>query len=394
MHNDTIEAVGNRCTGCAACSALCPHHAIEMKANAEGFLVPVIQKERCTDCGLCYQACPIQTPPLHHPIEESNAWAAYNPSEADTLQSSSGGLFSAFANQILAEDGVVFGTVLAEDNRAIMVQANASDGIAPMRGSKYVQGKIDADVYQSIRQIAKTGKKVLFVGCACQVAGLFSFLGKPYDNVYTIDIVCHGVPSPLLFDVYCRTEERKQNAPITQYRFRDKQKGWGMRISYEVNHQKKYRNGYLDPYMHHFLLGNTYRESCYQCPYAQSARISDMTIGDYWGILQEHPDFYHGNGISLLLIHTPKGRALLEKTPLHTLASTFAQMSRHNVNLLRPTTRPQVRGTIYHGIQTLSPSVFVRQRLKIHYCSKAVIKSCIPSWVKKGIQRIHRRGKR
>ena len=386
-----IQQVGNRCTGCACCSAVCPTKCIDMKSNNEGFLSPQINTAKCINCELCIKRCPVLNFPTL-PAYSQLAYATYSKDEENILQSSSGGLFSALSYPVLKKQGVVYGTILNEANEAVIVKAEKNEELIKMRGSKYVQSSLSKEIYNNVKQNLICGKEVLFTGCPCQVAGIRSFLNKDYPNFHCVDIVCHGVPSPLLFKTYLQALSKKENSPITDYKFRNKLRGWGKNFSYNTQNKKHVKTSLLDSYQHNFFNGNTFRESCYQCPFACKERQGDITLGDYWGILQEHPEFYHDKGVSMLLVNTEKGQAMLDniKSYLQIIPSTFKKISKHNINLLKPSFRPAKRDGIYNGITTQSANDFISQKLTISNSLPSLLKAMLPVKFKTFFQKIIR----
>lgn len=389
-----ITEIGSRCSGCGCCAALCPQQCIQMTADAEGFLAPVVDATRCMECGLCLARCPVRAQAERPEGASPAAYAAHSNDSARLADSSSGGMFTELATEILARGGTVFGAILREsDWTAEIVPAHTPEQLAPMRGSKYVQSKISRETYADIRRALEDGKPVLLAACPCQVAAARAFLGRDDENFYTADLICHGVPSPLLFQTYMRALEARHGGKITRYRFRDKRKDWGKRVSYCADGKSKTIRSAFDPYQNNFQRGNTFRESCYQCPFARRERCGDVTLGDYWGILQAHPAFYDERGVSLVLANTPKGEALL-KTVLPRvsyLPSDFTRASARNHNLTRPCARPIERDSVYASIRTASPEEYVRTRLQVKNTPGELLRVLLPVPVKNLYTKLSRR---
>lgn len=378
-----IESIGKRCSGCGVCAALCPKQCIRMENDGEGFRVPRADAQQCVDCGLCLKRCPINNTAHEETHTVPAAYAAYAKNAELLLQSSSGGLFTVIAQAILSQGGRVYGTVMNDQDEAVVQGTDSEAGLTAMRGSKYVQSSISHAVYQEIKDTLDQNRKVLFTGCPCQVAAVKAYLGEDRENLFTADIICHGVPSPLLYRTYLRYLEARKGGKVSAYHCRDKSKGWGRRFSYTVKGRTILGYSAFDPYQNHFTKGNLNRESCYHCPFASPRRAGDVTLGDYWGILKEHPSFYNPNGVSLLTVNTEKGRLLFDgiKGRLECLESTYAKASAHNENLLHPCVRSGIRDTIYAGINELPPAAFIQQNLKVSNSMKSVVKELMPaSW--------------
>lgn len=381
MPNDIAMLKKEECTGCGACAQCCPRGCIGMVKDGEGFLIPDIDGDKCKNCGRCLSVCPQKNPvPGHLP---KAVYAAYANDDIARANSSSGGLFSAAARHVLENGGAVCAVTLEGDLARFLV-IDKPQALSSLRGSKYVQAQT-GDVFIKVKERLLKGQEVLFAGCPCQVAALKNFLGKPFSGLFTTDIICHGVPSPLLFQVYIKWLEEKARGKVSAYTFRSKARGWGMTLSYNKSGKRVSRISIFDRYNANFLNCNTYRESCYQCPYASKQRQGDWTIGDYWGILKEHPAFYSEKGVSVLLVNTDKGQAMLENTAsgITMLPSTFEQVARHNMNLKSPSKRPAKRDTIYRGIGEMAPSAYVNKRLTLNNGLKQTIKALIPWQVKR-----------
>ncbi len=380
MKVDTVAA--NACRGCAACADACPVGAIRLVSDSEGFLSPLIDSERCVNCGVCLKVCPVAAPvKLRAPVA---AFAAKHKDDSVRLQSSSGGLFTALARSILSSGGIVVGAALDDKSRDVkLVTADSMPKICDMRASKYVQANASG-AYAAALSVLKAGGRVLFTGCPCQVAAMRSIAGDA-DGLYTADILCHGVPSPLLFKTYMLSLDEKHSSSVSGYRFRSKTRGWGMTCEYTANGKTYTRRTVSDPYGYAFLKGRIYRECCYSCAYARSERAGDITLGDYWGVLEEHPGFYSEKGVSAVLINTEKGKALFEsvKPDLEYTETTVEKIARHNLNLTAPTPRPASRDGVYVGIGDMPPSVFVSSRLNARPGVTELIKAYTPWRIKK-----------
>lgn len=294
-----------RCTGCTACKNICPQKCITMKENEEGFLYPVIDEKKCIHCGLCKKICPVLNS-KNESNELPKTFVGFNKNEQERVTSSSGGLFQLLANKILEENGVVCGAFF-EEGHLVHGFAKSKEELEKMKGSKYVQSNLE-ECFPKIKEFLNEEKKVLFVGTACQVAGLQAYLQKEYSNLLTCDVVCHGVPSPKVFLKYCEMLEKKYESKIIRFDFRNKDKGWqnySVKINFENGkiYQKRFSE---DIYMRGFLQNVYLRESCYHCSFKQKKHCSDITLGDYWGIKKYYKNMNDQKGTSVIFCNTSK----------------------------------------------------------------------------------------
>lgn len=300
------------CCGCAACVQVCPKQCIAFDEDEEGFRYPKVDMSLCIDCGLCERVCPeINKTKERQPLK---VYAAKHPNDQIRLTSSSGGIFTLFAEQILADNGVVFGARFDENSEVVHDYTETKDGLAVFRGSKYLQSRV-GNAYRQAEMFLKQGRKVLFSGSPCQIAGLKLFLRKEYENLLAVDFVCHGVPSPLVWKLYLgELQQSATSMPISAISFRDKSTGW-KRFSIllrdatgEIFYTHKF---YHDPYMQAFLANLSLRPSCYACPSKTGRSMSDLTIGDFWGIQHLDPEFDDDKGVGLVMVHSPKYESLM-----------------------------------------------------------------------------------
>ena len=302
----------NICTGCGACSQKCPHNAISMETDAEGFLYPIINFEKCVNCGLCTKICPVANKPMDT-LKTPSAYAAINLDEDVRKCSSSGGMFTYFAKKILLENGIVFGAGFNSNMMVVHKYCKTIEELAELRGSKYVQSEI-GNCYKIAEEFLKSGRKVLFTGSACQISGLYAYLGKEYDNLYTLDFICHGVPSPKVWEKYLSEKEKEAHSKAVSVNFRDKTEGWqsySLKIEFENGSQYRKLSS-EDMYLKGFIQDLYLRPACSSCSFKQLNRQSDITLADFWGIEKAHPQYNDKKGTSLLLVHNPKGEYLLE----------------------------------------------------------------------------------
>lgn len=305
---DTICKI-EQCTGCAACMNRCPKGCIKMKIdNRLGHLFPHIDHDNCVDCGACHKVCPVNQPiTLRVP---QTAYAGWDKSNSEYVTSTSGGAASAFARCIIHQGGVVYGCAMMPNIEVKHIRVETIEDISKLKGSKYVQSTIGM-VYKEVREDLRNGRKVLFIGTPCQVAGVKSFIGeKLSDNLYTVDLICHGTP-PLEFLRKHILKKTKGVVPDEIF-FR---KGAYLLLlllgGKEIYRSSLFEQRYEDVYYNTFFDGFSYRDSCNTCKYAQPNRVSDITIGDFWG-LKENLPLAHPHGCSVLLPTTEKGKELVE----------------------------------------------------------------------------------
>ena len=307
------------CTGCAACEQICPHNSIRMQFDEEGFIAPIIDETTCTKCGLCDKSCPILNKPKVYDMYPE-AYSFYNRNEEELKKSASGGAFLVFAKKILEEGGVVFGAVYHKDFSVHITSARTYQELMPMLSSKYVESYTD-NTYKEVKELLKSGIKVLYSGLPCQIAGLYSYLGSKInlDNLYTLDLICHGKPSYKLLKLCIEYEEKKRGSKLLNINFRDKKNGLTKIISY--SQKLEFENGTYYPKMDSFLysfifarIPSSRRDSCFNCHFTTMPRISDITIGDYfgYGVLSKYgKSKFNNNGLSQVIINTKKGNDLL-----------------------------------------------------------------------------------
>lgn len=328
--------VKHNCCGCGACAQKCPKQCITLKQDSEGFLYPVVNTETCTNCGLCEKVCPVQ-----HPYEARKplqTLAAINKDDKIRLKSSSGGIFTLLAESVINQGGVVFGARYDDEWQVTLDYTEIIEGLAAFRGSKYVQART-GETYKQCEKFLKEGRKVLFSGTPCQVAGLNHFLNKEYVNLLTVDVVCHGTPSPKVWDLYLK-EVVNSVSNITKISMRDKSRGWNQ-FSFVMNYNKDDETITLsvpfnkNDYMRAFLKDMILRPSCYSCASKELKSGSDITIADYWGIQSVAPEMNDDKGTGLVLINTKKGRECFEKFDLRKRETTFEEGYRGNPAILK-----------------------------------------------------------
>lgn len=307
----TVYENKDSCCGCGACSNACPKGCIIMKADTEGFLYPQIDKSKCVNCGKCRKVCPFLGKKNEPAVQGS--YAAISNNDADRQKSSSGGVFALFAKTIIKDSGVVVGTRMSQDFKtAEVVAIEDVNELDELMGSKYVQSNT-GEIYQVVKRYLEANRKVLFTGTPCQVTGLKNYLGKDYNELFCVEIICHGVPSPKLWKKYVEHMEARYNAHMTRVNFRCKDKSWrefGINETYGDEVYFAFKEA--DPYMQMFLKNYSLRESCYSCK-IKGHSDADITVGDFWGIEDCLPNMNDGKGTSLIIVKSKKGNILLEQ---------------------------------------------------------------------------------
>lgn len=300
----------SRCCGCGACVNSCPGQAITMTPDAEGFLQPKIDADACIGCGLCEKKCPV----LHPKYDNTAKPDCFALAAEDDIRevSSSGGVFTVLSEDILRQGGTVFGAAWQSDWTVSHQSATSEETLAPLRSSKYLQSDTGM-TYRQAKDVLEQGKPVLYSGCPCQIAGLYSFLQKDYPLLYTAEIICHGVPSPKAFRKYL--QDNFSDKPIQKINFRDKSVfKWSTTSNiYFDNAEAYHRSERDDAFYKAFLPCMILRKSCASCPFSTLPRQADITMGDFWGCEKFHPGINDHKGISAVLINSAKGRTLFNR---------------------------------------------------------------------------------
>lgn len=325
----------DRCTGCTACAAACPKNCIAMVADADGFCHPVIDESSCIGCGLCEKVCPVLNPvaPTHTP----QAFAAWTGDADSRMASTSGGVFPELARDILEKGGAVYGAAYDDRFRVVHICAENAHELDRLRGAKYAQSDLTG-IFADVKKRLDGGQRVLFSGTPCQVLGLKAYLRKDYVNLLSVDLVCHSVPSPLAWEKYL--EYIADGKTVAGVNLRCKDSGWSR---YRYSNRFDFADGShrMDgsgesPYMKLFVGGYITRPSCECCPAKGHARVSDLTLGDFWGIWNSHPELDDDRGVSLVLAQTERGLVALEGLEKRTV--TLEEVTRENPAILRPAT--------------------------------------------------------
>lgn len=301
------------CTGCSVCEALCPKTLITMSRDSHGFLYPLKDVQHCTECELCKLRCPINTLPTVS--NKTDVLAGYA-LDTDLLDiSSSGAIFPILSKEILNQGGIVFGASFNSNFDVVHICAESEESLRSICGSKYVQSRIDKHCYERVKSELKNGRLVYFSGMSCQIAALKNYLSHDYENLITQDTICHSVPSPLVWRDYISELERSYGSKLKSFSFRHKQNGWeNYYIRAEFENGKIFSEpASINPYQKGFIKGLFSRESCFSCKFRGLERASDITLADFWGVKNILPEAYNKNGTSLIMLHSEKGKKLLDK---------------------------------------------------------------------------------
>lgn len=352
-----------KCYGCFSCVNACPKQCISMQSGVNGHIVPQIDEKKCINCGLCVHSCPtlksdyMLNLPLH-------TFAAWNPDKTEQSKSSSGGMSAVLAKLVIEEGGVVYGAAFDKDWNVNHVRCESYNEIDAICKSKYVQSWIN-DTYRLAKEDLKQHRKVLFVGTPCQIAGLKAFLQKDYEELLTVDLICHGVPSRALY-----REEIEKKARIKELKnitFRgDYGYGYGYGFGFYYSSGLESFSIRQSYYMRGFMDGLFYRESCYQCPFAGKERIGDITMGDFWGIGNtipfNNPD---KNRVSMLLVNTKKGQKWFHKieSRIYSEERTYEEAVSGNPQLQHSTVQPRN----YEKFKKLYPRIGLAKAAKRAY---------------------------
>ena len=397
------------CCGCSACVQICPVKCISLIEDEEGFSYPHVNTEKCIECNLCEKICPfISQDEERRPLK---VLAAKNPDEETRLESSSGGIFSMLAECIIKENGVVFGVRFDENWQPVFDYSEDLEGIVKFRGSKYVQASVGTSYYDA-RRFLKQGRKVLFSGTPCQIAGLNRFLQVKYDNLYTVDVACHGVPSPLVWRQYIKEitkmpdsregdgkntvlSDSKAIPVITGISFRDKMLGWKkfsfvVRIKSAAGGQNSVllsdihrKNLFMQAFLNNLIL----RPSCYACKAKAGRSGSDITIADFWGIGSYYPEMDDDKGTGLVLLNSKKGQNLFSSLSLQPeqLEVDYSRALSGNPCIEKSVSVPKLREQFWkefslHGVGAIEP---ICNKMKPGYIKRvyrfirAGIKKCL-----------------
>lgn len=337
-----------KCCGCTACMNICPVQCIVMRRDREGFDYPVANPDMCISCGKCEDVCP-----MSHPADAEgplSTLAARAPQFME--ESSSGGVFPVLAEKVIEDSGIVYGAVMNPDLTVSHTDACDMHGIEPMRGSKYVQSELYAS-FEDVKYELGKGRKVMFTGTPCQIAGLKSYIGKDEPDLLLVDCACHGTPGPGLWEKYVKALSDKYGMQIKDIRFRGKGRSW-RKYDFVISNEDRsvvtpHQN---DPYMLLFLQDMTLRPSCYQCPFRKGGSGSDLTLADLWNVAEAAPEMDDDKGVSLILANTQKGKEAVLSTGLELKPIDPQLAFKRNGAFARTMQIPQRREEFFQGLHS------------------------------------------
>lgn len=376
-----------KCCGCHGCTNICPKSCISMKTDQEGFWYPEVDKNLCIDCHLCEKVCPI----LENPVKQDFipvAYACKNKVNEVRENSSSGGVFSLLCEEVINNGGVVFGASFDENFDVRHTYAETLEDCIQFRGSKYVQSKI-GEAYKQARKFLNDGRLVLFSGTQCQIKGLNLYLRKKYDNLIAVDIICHGVPSPKVFREYRQNLENEYHSKINNIWFRRKDEGWkkfSFAVSFE-NGTEYLKNLQEDTFMKGFLSDLYLRPSCYECTAKNFVNNADITLADYWGVQDIHPEFDDDRGVSLILVNSKKGQHYLSliEDKMSIIETDIDYAIKYNPSAIRPVHKHPKRNEFFNMLGT---------GIALNTAIEKCIKPSFIQRVKRNVRRILSKGKR
>ena len=383
MRVDEISKEG--CCGCSACASGCPKNAIIMKGDEEGFIYPIIDNQRCIDCGLCMKLCSFNSE-KEIPKEFYKVFSlAVRHKDVDIVkQSQSGGAFTALSDGALKNDFFIWGMVYQND-QVICLCATNEEQRNKMRGSKYVQGSIET-VFPELENQLIEGKKVLFSGTPCQVSAIKKFAKNrklSTEHLYTIDLICHGVPRPRFWNDYLTYRKRQLHTESVSVNFRDKTRlGWHSHeesIGKTNSSKKVYSHKYANIFYTHLTL----RPSCYKCPFASQERVGDITIADCWGIERNLSAFDDNRGTSLLIINSKKGEELLHFAEKEMLIKEINIKDYLQPNMIAPSNKPNQRDKFWKEYNSKGFKFVLRKYSKDSW--KVLIKRCMGLYKNRGL---------
>ena len=354
-----------KCCGCTACVNACPVQCIVMRRDREeGFDYPVANPDICIGCGKCEAVCPVL-----NPMDTREPMAAYAVRcDEYVAHSSSGGVFPALAKAVIDEGGVVFGAVMENDLTVGHTEAETMQEVERMRGSKYAQSDLYS-VYFDACEYLKAGRKVIFTGTPCQIAGLKKYLGCDYDGLLTVDVACHGVPSPGVWEMYVKDMQERCRMMIDEVNFRDKSRSWRHYSITCKGSSVRSVKACEDPYMALFMQDMTLRPSCYDCPSRGGRSCSDLTLADLWSVASSAPQVNDDKGVSGVIVNSEKGHELLERIHPETMLEVPVEVVKaENGGFAEGIPMPEKRAEFFQGLRVAGVNVY--KHMKVYVVAK------------------------
>lgn len=380
MENYFESEQKHTCNGCGACEYICPVKEIKMREDKEGFLYPHIDKEKCINCGKCKKICSNINLEFNH----IQAYCGYSNSE-ERINSSSGAIFPLLAKWVFNKGGCVCGVRYDENMEAVYDIATTYEDALKFRGSKYVRANING-IFEKVEDALKCDKYVVFVGTPCQVNAVKQVFGK-YDKLILCDIICHSNPSPKIFEKFIKYKEDKVKSKICDYKFRNKEKGWGVyNIKIGLNNSNIV-NENENMYLNAFSMGLISRPSCYSCQFTTTERCSDITIADFWGVDKIAPEMNDGKGTSLILVNSKKGKKIFDEIKEEMIYKEIKKEDALKYNHNKPIECHKNREKIF---EVIDDEKFIKYLKKYTQDKlyKRIAKKILPQSVKKAIKKI------
>lgn len=351
---DSIKKID--CTGCKMCKDVCPVDAISYKTDQEGFWYPKVDYNKCIQCGTCVKTCPSLSECRNPDAGEPQVYAAWALNDDIRLRSTSGGIFYILAEEMIRQDGIIAACKYTDDYKAAYhTLGSTMEDLEAFKGSKYFQSDTDG-IYKKLKEQLNLGRKVLFCGAPCQVAGLNRYVGVNHPNLITVDFICRGINSPKVFKKYVEDCEKHYGSPVRLVHLKNKNKGWtrlGTYMEFQ-NGKRYYRDRITDPWVNGYIRGDFFmRPCCEECKYKEKVRVADITIGDFWGLPGSKEDLF--KGISVILTNTRKGAEYLNcvRDKLFIERRTYEEASKGNGCLLTSAKMGAHRQEFFHQLDNM-----------------------------------------
>lgn len=382
------------CCGCGACAEVCPCGAISFVEGKDKAVYPRIDSLKCINCGKCRQVCAFQDYPIEKDAKNKKAYVAILKNEEDRLKSASGGAFVGIVEALKKKHTNLFvAGAVWQDDLSVKHEVSTANDVDRFRKSKYIQSNTEG-IFSKIKEKLNAGNAVLFSGTPCQVAELKYYLKRDYENLYTIDLVCHGVPGNSIFKKYISYLEKKYNKKVKEAGFRHKKKDFYGEVHSDFTKivlddgKTIIGNNKTDNYLRGFRLGLYYRDSCYSCPYANPNRISDITIGDYWNIQKKYSEIVDYTGVSCLVINTQKGQKIFDNLDeLEIKETTMDYLLQSNSQLIRPSKVHKNRNYFFGEYETKDFDELINSSIGKPKKMKNRISKLLPGKVKRKVKR-------